>query len=128
MDPVVQRFAEYYRCPEEYSSFALLATLSAKPGYFRFGHHTICYGRYIGRQPAFRAEDLQFGAFRDTEIKSETVYLPFDPSEVVDNLRLGTYALDWRGHFSTYAHAPIYYYLRPFLPVGIRKHIQELHF
>ena len=128
MDPVVQRLAEYYRCPEEYCSFALLGAPSAKPGYFRFGHDTICYGRYIGRQPASRAEDQQFDAFRDTEIKNGTVYLPFDPSEVVDNLRLETYAPDWRGHFSASALAPIYYFLRPFLPVGIRKHIQEFHF
>ena len=128
MDPVIQRLAEYYRCPEEYCSFALLGALSAKPGYFRFGNDTICYGRYIGRQPASRAEDRQFDAFRDTEIKNGTVYLPFDPAEVVDNLRLEAYAPDWRGHFSTSALAPIYYFLRPLLPVGVRKHIQEFHF
>jgi hypothetical protein len=125
---VVQLLAEYYRCPEEYSSFALLGTLSGKPGYFKFGQDTICYGRYLGRQPAPRAEVQQVDAFRDIEIKNGTVYLPFDPSEVVDNLRLETYAPDWRGHFSTSALARIYYLLRPFLPVGIRKHIQEFHF
>ena len=125
---MVQRLAEYYRCPEEYSSFALLGTLSGKPGYFRFGQDTICYGRYIGRETASRPEDRQFDAFRDTEIKNGTVYLPFDPSEVVDNLRLENYAPDWRGHFSTSVIARIYYLLRPFLSVGIRKHIQEFHF
>lgn len=128
MDPVVQRLTEYYRCPEEYCSFAFLGALSSKPGYFRFGQDTICYGRYIGRQPASRAEDRQFDAFRDTEIKNGTVYLPFDPAEVVDNLRLEAYAPDWRGNFSTSALVPIYYFLRPLLPVGIRKHIQEFHF
>jgi hypothetical protein len=127
-DPVTQRLVEYYRCPEECSSFGLVGALSTKPGYFRFGSSTICYGRYAGRQPASRAEDQQFDAFQDLEIKNGTVRLPFDPSEVVDNLRFETYAPDWRSHFPHSALAPIYYFLRPFLPVRIRKHMQELHF
>lgn len=125
---VVQQLTEYYRCPEEYALFALRDTLSGSPGYFGFGHNTLCYGRYIGRQPASRADDQHFDAFPDMEAKNGTVYLPFDPSEVVDNLRLETYAPDWRGRFPGSALAHLYYFLRPFLPVRIRKHIQELHF
>lgn len=127
-DPVTQRLAEYYRCPEEYSLFDLAGALSTKPGYFRFGSDAICYGRYVGRQPAPRAEDQQFDAFQDTEIKNGTVYLPFDPSDVIDNLHLETYAPNWRGQFPTSTLARMYYFLRPFLPIDIRKHIQRIHF
>lgn len=119
---------EYYRCPEEYSSFALRGTLSGSLGYFRFGHDAVCYGRYVGKQPPPRSEDQQFDAAQDTEIKNGAVYLPFDPSEVVNNLRLEIYAPDWRGHFPTSVLAPVYYFLRPLLPVRIRKHLQEFHF
>lgn len=127
-DPIGERLVEYYRCAGEASSFALLGGLSAKPGYFRFGPDTICYGRYVGREPARRAGDQQFDALRDTAIKNGTVHLPFNPSEVLDNLRLETYAPDWRGHFPISGLAVTYYFLRPFLPVRIRKHIQEFHF
>lgn len=126
--PAIQQLAEYYRCPDEYCSFARLGALSEQPGFFKFRHDTICYGRYAGRQPAFRADQQQFDAFRDLEIMNGTVYLPFDPSEVVENLRLETYAPDWRSHFPHSALAAMYYFLRPFLPVRIRKHIQEFHF
>lgn len=125
---IVQQLVEYYRCPEEYSSFGLLGNSTGQPGFFRFGHDTICYGRYFGRQPASRADAQQFDATQDTEIKNGTVYLPFDPSEVVDNLRLETYAPDWRSHFPNSALTLLYYFLRPCLPVGIRRHIQEFHF
>lgn len=119
---------EYYRCPEEHLNFALTGTLSAKPGYFQIGNETSCYGRYVGRDPAAHAPGEQLNALRDIEFRNGAVYLPFDPSEVVNNLRLEIYAADWREKFPMSALASIYYFLRPLLPVHVRKYLQEFHF
>jgi hypothetical protein len=120
--------SEYYRCPDEYLKFAQSGTLSSSTGYFQFGKETTCYGSYVGRAPATHAPGEQWNALCDIEFKDGTVYLPFDPSEVVNNLRFETYAADWRGKFPMSALARMYYFLRPLLPVHIRKHLQGFHF
>lgn len=125
---MVSCLTEYYRCPDEHLNFAQTGTLSASTGYFHFGKETICYGSYVGREPSTHASGSQWNALGDIELKNGTVYLPFDPLQVVNNLRFETYAAGWRDKFPMSALAPMYYFLRPLLPVHVRKHIQEFHF
>ena len=58
------------------------------------------------------------------------VLLPFDLSEALDNLRHERYPEAQRAieHISAFnlSHA-IYYFFRPVLPIGVRKHLQRLH-
>ena len=58
------------------------------------------------------------------------VVLPFELSEVVDNLRHEQYPEAQRAieHISSFSlsHAT-YYFFRPVLPVSVRKHLQRLH-
>jgi hypothetical protein len=59
-----------------------------------------------------------------------SLHLPFDPSEIVDNLRLeryanGEYAGD-RAILSSEAIRRVYYFFRPLLSVSVRKHFQRL--
>jgi len=119
---------EYYRCPDEHLKFVTTGPLSARRGYFQFGKHTICYGSYVGREASAHAHDGLVNALGDIEFKNGTVYLPFDPAEVVANLRFEAYAANWREKFPMSALAAIYYFLRPALPVHIRRHLQEFHF
>jgi len=67
-------------------------------------------------------------ALRDTVIEDGTVYLPCDPAQIVECLRGELYAGDWRGRKSMSALARLYYLIRPVLPVGLRRHLQKLHF
>ncbi len=57
------------------------------------------------------------------------VLLPFDLAEVLDNLRYERYPEGRRAverlSASSVTHA-VYYFLRPALPVGVRKHLQRL--
>ena len=119
---------EYYRCPDDHLNFALTGALSATTGYFRLGKETIGYGRYVGRQPAADPAGLDWNAERDIEFKGGTVCLPFDASEVINNLRGEIYSDDWREKLPMSALASIYYFLRPMLPVRVRKHMQEFYF
>ena len=59
-------------------------------------------------------------------IQDGTTYLPFDPSQVADNLRCELYVSDWRLGKPWSAFAKAYYFIRPVLPVGVRKYLQKL--
>ena len=119
---------EYYRCPEEYLNFIPTAPLSKTTGYFRFGDDSVCYGNYAGQEPLPHPPKKQPNALDDVQFKNGAVCLPFDPSQVVSNLRSETYTAGWRDTPSMSLLSQLYYLARPLLPVRIRKHLQEFHF
>jgi hypothetical protein len=119
--------SQYYRCPAGYARFAPKGALSAESGFFRFGEQAICFGSYCGHQPAQSPTGALRDALRDVVIEDGTAYLPFDPSQVIENLRRETYVGDWRDGKSLSALARMYYFLRPALPVVVRRHLQKLH-
>jgi hypothetical protein len=119
---------QYYRCPKEFLRFALKGPLPANAGYFQFGEGAICYGSYLGHEPAADPSGTLLNAFQDIEIKDGTTYLPFDPSQVVNNLRREVYTADWRHKMPVSALARMYYFLRPLFPVHVRKHLQRFYF
>ena len=116
---------QYYRCPDAYSRFALRETPSPTSGYFVFGQGATCYGK-LACQTAQVPGDALHDAKNDAVIEDGKAYLTFDPSEVVENLRRERYVEEWRHGFSS-ALAKMYYFVRPALPVGVRKHLQRFH-
>ena len=122
-------FLSYFQCPEIYGSFNLLGELSAEAGDFRFCLDTICYGRSssaVCTQPVTRA---LFDAFRDARIERFTYSLPFNPADLVDNLRYERYVASnhadgYRGTLENLVRNA-YYLVRPLLPVSVRKHLQR---
>lgn len=117
--------SRYYRCPEHYVRFSGKERLPATTGYFQFGQAT-CYGEYGGCRPTPSPIDELHDALQEVVIKQGSVYLPFDPSQIVDNLRREVYVGDWRQGASS-ALARAYYFLRPVLSVGVRRHLQRFH-
>ena len=118
---------QYYRCPERYIRFLPKQCLSSESGFFRFGEEVICYGSYYGHQPAQSPTGALHDALRDVVIEDGTTYLPFDPLEVAANLHCELYVGDWRGSKSMSTLAKMYYFLRPALPVAVRRHLQKFH-
>ncbi len=119
--------SRYYRCPEQYERLAWSETHSGSSGYFRFGQGTTCYGSYCGRQVSPTPVGALHDALSEVSIENGTAHLPFDPSEAIDNLCSEAYVGDWRrGRLSVLSQ--IYYFFRPVLPVGVRRHFQKLHF
>lgn len=123
-----QRLSQYYRCPDTYVRFAPKAAFANANGYFRFGKGAICYGACCGFQNARSPEGSLHDALLDVEIKNGQIYLPFDPSEVAGNLQCETYVHDWRQTKFVAGLARLYYFLRPILPVRVRRHLQKIHF
>ena len=119
--------SRYYRCPAQYVDIETGTQLSAADGYFRIGSRVTAFGRYSGREPSRDPEGDLPDALDDVAIEKGRVSLPFDPGQVAENLRCELYAEDWRGTLPLSLLAQLYYFVRPILPVAIRRHLQKLH-
>jgi hypothetical protein len=121
---------DYFRCPDEWPLFETAGELSAEDGYFRFDG-TLCYGRCSGASPS----PLVGGALPHVSAGHEEsggLLLPFDLTEVVTNLRQERYRRNFHNRLERISAASAvrraYYALRPFLSVGVRKHLQRIRF
>ncbi len=118
---------QHYRCPERYVQLSPKGPLSQEKGYFRFGDDAICYGSYSGLSPSPLPTGPLHDSVHDTVIKGGIVYLPFDPSQVADNLRCERYVNHTDHGKPGSALSKMYYLVRPALSVGVRKHLQRFH-
>jgi hypothetical protein len=101
-------------------------------GFFRFGSDAICYGqcatgvsKEIERAPL---PDPSLGIRSD----GTTINLPFDPDQVIENLRRERYMADLVSGMEGIATREwiwkTYYLVRALLPVWIRRHPQRAYF
>jgi hypothetical protein len=118
---------DHYRCPEGFFDFVLSGEVSAVPGYFRFGPDITCYGRSSGAIPEAQFDSLSgSGSIEQAGFEQGRVSLPFDPTEVIDNLRLERYAdPDGMGTGGHDILRKIYYLLRPFTNLAMRRQVQK---
>ncbi len=120
---------DYYRCPDDFAGFTLAGDLSTESGYFRFGHDTICYGSCTTGDGTRFFTDPTYDALEHTTIDASVPCLPFDPMQVVDNLRRERYSVRANGPWKTLtawkAIRKAYYFARPLMPVKVRRHFQK---
>jgi hypothetical protein len=129
-DAMIRALVDRYRCPEDFLHLELIGKLSTDSGYFRFGSKAISYGRTATGYRTSHADALLYAALPDIKSKGSTVLLPFNPSEVIDNLRLERYISGSRPSEWTWKRRALreaYYYLRPMMGVGVRKYLQRLN-
>ena len=130
MKPATHAIVDHYRCPEDVAHFELAGRPCGDRGYFRFGPETICYGSSCGARSE-RPSGPLYDALADITTSDGTVRLPFDPSEIIENLRYERYRRSPNGKGSGFRGGAmarsLYYGLRPFLPVSIRKHIHRAY-
>jgi hypothetical protein len=116
---MIDRIAEYYRCPEHYLRFALneAQVQSSSP---------LSASSSVNKAD-YPLRDL-CAAFQDARIENGRAYLPFDFMQIIDGLRNESYTRSSQSSsLSKEAIRRIYYFLRPALPVSVRKHLQKLH-
>jgi len=115
-----------YRCPKDFFDFALSGELSSGEGYFRFGPNAICYGRSSSAVLQPRAGCSLHDLLRDIAMEGGKLRLPFDPDEIIGNLRLERYP---HSRLSGYEgiFKEIYYWLRPLTSQSLRRKIQKFH-
>jgi hypothetical protein len=117
--------SDRYRCPGGFLDFRLSERISPHPGYFQFGLDAICYGRTLsGSQQANLGSSL-CDTLPKVSFDGTRLVLPFDPNEVIENLRLERYPCGQLGKYER-ALKGIYYRLRPFTNRWLRKGVQKL--
>jgi hypothetical protein len=109
---VTRAFLDYYRCPENLAHLTLTGEPSAQAAIF-------------GSGPA------ALDALARVSLNGPVLQLPFDPGEVTESLRREHYVSNWRGHQPRTGPRrslwDAYYFLRPALPVSIRRHLQRFY-
>lgn len=127
-DMLSQALNDRYRCPDEFFDLDLSGQLSSDAGYFHFGPKSICYGRSCSGMRGHRPESAEYDAIRDVTIDVAKLRLPFNPTEIIDNLRLERYANN-SGMESSLREffRKFYYLLRPLTNLTVRKQVQKFH-
>ena len=126
----MQELTGYFRCPEEFVDLRRPENLSGDSGYFCFGPDTICYGRSSAGFRARRVSHHLYDVKDDVRFHNAGAVLPFDPAEVVSNLRYERYvdgSASVLTRFWRNAIRQAYYLARPLMSVSIRKHLQKIH-
>lgn len=119
-----------YRCPDNFADLRLAGRLSDDKGYFQCGLRTIYYGRSTSGYRAARADVVLYDVLNEVATHGSSVLLPFDPTDIIDNLRLERYttrsnhsALNrWKQSLRN-----AYYVARPWMHISVRKHVQRAH-
>jgi hypothetical protein len=117
-----------YRCPQGFTSFDLDGQLSIHEGYFRFGSQSIGYGRTssgsLQERPDIALDDL----LRLVRVQNGKLIFPFDPDEILDNLRLELYLHgEEREDQLRRILKRVYYLLRPLMNISTRRIIQRFY-
>lgn len=120
-----------FRCPIDITPLVVRGDLSPSSGYFRLGPDTVCYGQCSSGVPARTLSGYVYDVSHQVAINETSVSLPFDPIQVIDNLRCERYApprLRAKAFMPAGFLQSIYYALRPALGVSMRRHIQKFYF
>jgi hypothetical protein len=128
--PVSQVLLDFYRCPETLCDYLLDGELSLEAGFFSLGSITNCYGRFSSAPSTKAPPGSRIDLSQHVGANGTTPRLPFDPNQVITNLRQERYVANGSaGKHSLLSNAAIqraYYFLRPLLGISVRKHLQRL--
>lgn len=129
---MIEALSDYYRIPEALLGHVIAPETPSNAGFFRFGPDAICYGA-CASGVSVRIDDAGFyDAAKSVQISGLNLQLPFDPGQVIDNLRREHYIehlVPGRERFVTQEWLlKAYYFFRALLPVSIRRHLQRAYF
>lgn len=121
--------ADYYRCPPSLPQFLPTARSIKRRGFFLLGQNTLCYGRLSHTDAPGNPEGELEDALERVKVEAPGIRLPFDAGEVIENLRHERYSAHFREEGSVFNAIvrKVYYLLRPFVSVSVRRHFQKIH-
>src|ERR1700688_563712 len=91
MSVVPRVLIDRYRCPDSLLNLTIQDDIADDAGFFRFGSKTIYYGRSAVGYRRRRVGRALYDVAQDVTLEDGEVCLPFDPTEIVDNLPLERY-------------------------------------
>jgi len=124
-----QVLADYYRCPPNLLQFLPAAQSVKRRGFFLLGQNTLCYGRLSHTDAPGNPEGKLDDALEHVKVEAPGIRLPFDANEIIENLRRERYSGHFREEGSVFNAIlrKVYYLLRPFASVSVRRHFQKIH-
>jgi hypothetical protein len=131
---VIQSLMDYYRVAAEiFGDVSLAPNPSAEEtGFFQFGANNICYGRSRSGVALEVSGSGQYDTLDKLCRDGTTIQMPFDFTEVIENLRQERYRQHMIPKMESFALSEpvrkLYYLVREFLPVSIRRHLQRAYF
>lgn len=119
-----QALRDRYRCPEKFLAFDLGGELPRESEYFRIGSDATGYGRHLSAVERAGHSNGTLDSLESLPSSGTRGVLPFDPDEVLDNLRLERYPTGQNGASERISKA-IYYWLRPLTNRWLRRKVQK---
>ena len=123
---------DHFRCPEQFAEIGVCGNVSKDSGFFQFGDGVICFGQAAGCVPSKQITPNLPDVSQAIQFEGDRLCFPFDLSQVVENLQHERYNQNLRDSFQRRAweniSRSIYYFVRPLLPVAVRKHLQKIYF
>ena len=130
---MIRAFLDYYRLPADLfgSVSSPIDSASGESGFFLFGDNNVCYGRnQCGVSPDV-AGAAKFDALKDVHVEGKTIQLPFDFTEVIENLRRERYRRNMVAASKSFSTSKpvrgLYYLIREWLPVWFRRQLQKIY-
>lgn len=124
--------AEYYRIPAEFLMPFTSENLLGESGFFRFRPEAICYGRCKTDSLAKSASGRLYDSSAGVHFDASAVVFPFNPAEIIDNLRKERYVTTACSDQSPFLNHPsvskTYYAVRSWLPDRLRSQFQRIYF
>jgi hypothetical protein len=123
--------SDYYRVHEDGLGRVCAEEPSGRMGFFRFGPTTTCYGQSASGVSTSVENLALHDALKTARLRDSEVHLPFDPGQIVENLRRERYVNHAGARHGRVVDHPLvrkaYYAVRDLLPVSIRRHLQKVY-
>lgn len=122
----------YYRLPAGWEKETSTRGKIGEAGFFQFGSQIVCFGESESGVAPKSSEAATFDAAKGVRKNGSDIRLPFNISNVIQNLRLEQYVKEINPNSHGILHHPFtrkaYYSIREMLPVKVRRYMQRSYF
>ena len=123
---------DYYRLPNEWEAPVAPESPGGEVGFFKFGSKIVCYGSSELGVAAQAERAYLFDAAKGVRREGSGIRLPFNVSQVIENLRREHYVKQWNPERKKIVNHPMtrnaYYIVRDLLPAFMRRYLQRSYF
>lgn len=123
-------FLRHTKCPNAVTDHFRCVDGGGPQGFFKLGNLRL-YGNAAGTKVSASAAGELPSVDADVKRQGDGFSLPFNPTELIENLRFEKYAAAANGQISYISNnqslsRKLYYAIRPILPVSLRKYLQRI--
>ena len=127
-----QILTSYYRLPDGWEQPTPSETEVGDSGFFQFGSKIVCYGISNSGVSDRASSAKAFDALKSVRRNGSEIYLPFNISRVIENLRFEHYVKQFAPPPKNFLNhvfvRKAYYSVREILPVHVRRYLQRSYF